>query len=126
MKRETAGAIARARTGLLIPAGLAAFVFLSHAAFLTLPYFWDELGQFVPAALDIFRSGLWIPRSTMPNVHPPLVMGYLAGVWTVAGYSIAATRLAMLALAAAGALITLRLAVTMGLSSGAAMVGVTF
>jgi hypothetical protein len=25
---------------------------LGHAAFLRLPFFWDEAGQFVPAALD--------------------------------------------------------------------------
>src|SRR5579864_9335894 len=111
MDRDAAGAIARARTGLLIPAGIAVvFLFLSHAAFLSLPYFWDEMGQFVPAALDIFSSGLWISRSTVPNVHPPLVMAYLASVWSVAGYSIAATRVSMLTLAAAGAVITLRLA----------------
>src|SRR5579864_2483746 len=127
MERDAAGAIARARTGLLIPAGLVVvFVFLSHAALLSLPYFWDELGQFVPAALDIFSSGLWIPRSTVPNVHPPLVMAYLASVWSVAGYSIAATRVSMLTLAAAGAVITLRLAVRMGLSSGATIIAVAF
>ena len=74
----------------------------SHAAFLKLPFYWDELGQFVPASLDLFQSGAWIPHSTVANVHPPGVMAYLAGVWSIAGYSIAATRLAMLGLAASG------------------------
>ena len=30
----------------------AALVFVSHAPFLGLPFFWDEAGQFVPAALE--------------------------------------------------------------------------
>ena len=111
----------RTRTHVMVGAGLALFVLLSHATFLKLPFFWDELGQFVPAALDIFREGAWIPHSTVPNVHPPGVMAYLAGVWTLAGgYSIAATRLAMLALGATGVVITLRLAIRLGLSWGAA------
>src|SRR6202034_912672 len=85
----------------LFPAAFALIVFLAHLPFLGLPYFWDELGQFVPAALDILRDGAWIPHSTVPNAHPPGVMAYLALVWRAAGYSITATRLAMLALAAA-------------------------
>lgn len=92
---------------LLIPAALAAIVFLAHLPYFGLPYFWDELGQFVPAALDILRDGAWIPHSTVPNSHPPGVMAYLALVWRIAGYSIAATRASMLALAAAGVIITL-------------------
>src|SRR5712691_9915312 len=40
-----------------------------------LPYlkllFWDELGQFIPAALDLYHDGAWVPHSTLPNVHPP-------------------------------------------------------
>ena len=77
---------------------------VSHASVLDLPYFWDELGQFVPAALDIQRDGAWVPKSTLPNVHPPGVMAYLAGVWTLFGYSVTITRVAMLALGAAGVL----------------------
>jgi hypothetical protein len=75
---------------------------LLHGGCLRLPYFWDELGQFVPAALDILRDHAWIPKSTLPNVHPPGVMAYLALTWKVFGYSIPATRLAMLALADVG------------------------
>ena len=58
----------------------AALIFAIHSPLLTLPYFWDEHGQFVPAALDILREGAWVPRSTVPNVHPPGVMAYLAVV----------------------------------------------
>src|SRR5580692_9811069 len=79
--------------------GLVLLVFLAHLPYFGLPYFWDELGQFVPAALDILHDGAWIPHSTVPNAHPPAVMAYLALVWRLAGYSIAATRSAMLALA---------------------------
>ena len=121
-----AGDAVRARTQVLVGAGFALFVLLSHVTFLNLPFFWDELGQFVPAALDIFREGAWIPHSTVPNVHPPGVMAYLAAVWTAAGYSIAATRVAMLALAAAGAAITLRLGLRLGLSLGAAVLAASF
>jgi hypothetical protein len=111
----------RARFHRWAPVALALFVFSSHLPFLKLPFYWDELGQFVPAALDIFQSGAWVPRSTVPNVHPPAVMAYLAAVWSIAGYSIAATRMAMLALAALGTTTALRLGVRMGLSSEAAM-----
>jgi len=120
MDAAAAGVKDRVRSHWLFAIVIAAFVILSHAAFFRLPYYWDELGQFIPAALDIFQHGAWIPRSTVPNVHPPGVMAYLAGVWSLTGYSIAATRVAMLALGAAGAVITLRLGMVMGLPSGAA------
>src|ERR1700689_1644672 len=90
----------------LLPVAFALFVFLAHLPYVGLPYFWDELGQFVPAALDILHDGAWIPHSTVPNAHPPGVMAYLALVWRIAGYSITATRLSMLALAAAAVIFT--------------------
>ena len=121
MDAAAAGVKDRVRSHWLFAIVIAAFVVLSHAAFFRLPYYWDELGQFIPAALDIFQHGAWIPHSTVPNVHPPGVMAYLAGVWSLTGYSIAATRVAMLILAAAGAMITLRLGIVMGLPSGAAI-----
>ncbi|MGA2181613.1 MAG: hypothetical protein ABSH47_01160 [Bryobacteraceae bacterium] len=89
----------------------AAVVFASHSPFFKLPYFWDEHGQFVPAALDILREGAWVPHSTVPNVHPPGVMAYLAVVWRLFGYSIPATRVAMLALASVGMLFTFLLGI---------------
>lgn len=95
---------------LLVPAGLGLILLLAHLPFLRLPYFWDELGQFVPAALDILHDGAWIPHSTVPNAHPPAVMAYLALIWRIVGYSIPATRLAMLALGAATVITTFRLA----------------
>jgi 4-amino-4-deoxy-L-arabinose transferase-like glycosyltransferase len=74
-------------------------VFLTHAAYFDLPYFWDEMGQFVPAALDIYHDGALVPHSAVPNAHPPGLMAYLATVWRIFGYSNPATRAAMLLLA---------------------------
>jgi 4-amino-4-deoxy-L-arabinose transferase-like glycosyltransferase len=88
-----------------------AFLLAAHGAVLDLPYFWDEMGQFVPAALDIFHEGAFVPKSTLPNVHPPGVMTFLAVFWRVFGYSVQNTRIAMLLLAAAGVLFTFMLAV---------------
>ncbi len=93
---------------------VAAVVFLTHAPLLRLPFYWDELGQFVPASLDLFQTGAWVPYTTVPNVHPPGVMAYLAAFWHLTGYSIVSTRVAMLLLASAGALFTFLLAIEMG------------
>ena len=89
----------------------AILVYAAHWPYLRLPFFWDELGQFIPAALDILHDNAWIPRSTQPNIHPPGVMAYLAGMWRVFGFSIAATRAAMLLLASFGVLFTFLLAI---------------
>lgn len=86
-------------------------LFLIHLPFLSLPYFWDELGQFVPTALDILRSGTLVAHSAIPNVHPVAVEIYLALCYKVFGFSIPATRLAMLAVAAGGLLLTFLLAI---------------
>ena len=91
--------------------GFSTILIAAHAPFLNMPFFWDELGQFVPAALDIYKLGAWIPRTTLPNVHPPAVMAYLALVWKIFGYSIPATRVAMLLIASAGALFSFLLAI---------------
>jgi 4-amino-4-deoxy-L-arabinose transferase-like glycosyltransferase len=89
----------------------AAVLFTGHFSFVGLPYFWDEAGQFIPAALDILNDGSFIPHSTTPNIHPPAVMLYLAAVWKVFGFSPAATRCAMLLLAVGGALAGFLLAI---------------
>jgi hypothetical protein len=67
---------------------------------LQLPYFWDEAGYYIPAARDILLNGSLIPRSTVSNAHPPLVMVWLAVWWRVVGYAPLVTRTAMLALTA--------------------------
>ena len=83
----------------------------SHLWLVQLPYFWDEAGQFIPSALDILHGGSWITHSATPNIHPPAVMGYLAAVWKLAGYSPTTTRVAMLILATFGVLAAFLLAV---------------
>jgi hypothetical protein len=92
-------------------------LFLIHLQLLSLPFFWDELGQFVPTALDLLRSGAIVAHSVVPNVHPPGVAAYLALCYKIFGYSIPLTRLAMLFLAACGLLLTFLLAIE--LSRGA-------
>jgi hypothetical protein len=101
---------ARFRSWVIQYSIFAAFLVSSHFWILNLPYFWDEAGQFIPAALDIWRAGAWVPRSTVPNIHPPAVPAYLAAVWQIAGYSPVATRTAMLALSAFGSLAAFLLA----------------
>lgn len=96
---------------------LAALLIAGHAPLLNLPYYWDEAGQFIPAALDIFHHGQWIPHSTIPNAHPPGVMAYLAGVWRLFGYSILATRIAMLLFAAFGAAVAFLLSIELSRGS---------
>lgn len=102
---------------------LAAFtllVVLIHLPFLDLPFYWDEVGQFVPASLDLFQHGYWVPHMATPNVHPPGVMAYLALVWRIVGFSIPATRLAMLAAAAVALWLTFLLAIELGRGVGGA------
>src|SRR6266545_6433914 len=72
----------------------------THLSDLRLPYFWDEAGYFVPAAMDLFSTGDPIPRSVAPNPHPPLVTASLAVAWHLFGFSMAVTRLTMLCWAA--------------------------
>ncbi|HYZ86944.1 MAG TPA: hypothetical protein VE621_21190 [Bryobacteraceae bacterium] len=82
-----------------------------HVPYLNLPYYWDELGQFIPAALDILQRNAWVPVTATPNIHPPGVMAYLALVWAVFGHTLIVTRLAMLLIAAALVFFTFLLAI---------------
>jgi 4-amino-4-deoxy-L-arabinose transferase-like glycosyltransferase len=86
-------------------------VVVPHIGWLDLPLHWDEMGYFIPAALDLHRGGHWIPASTTPSPHPPGLPAYLAAVWALTGYSIPVTRVAMLALGAVVAFLTFLLAV---------------
>jgi hypothetical protein len=95
----------------ILAALFAAILIPSHLWLLQLPYYWDEAGQFIPAALDIFQGGAWIPHSTVPNIHPPAIMAYLAGAWRLAGFTPATTRAAMLILATVAVLAAFLLAV---------------
>lgn len=99
------GPIAPARAwrnprALLVFVVTALAVSAAHLQYMHLPYYWDEAGQFIPAASDIFRHGEWIPSSTVPNIHPPAIPAYVSLAWKVAGDSVVTTRVAMLLLAA--------------------------
>jgi hypothetical protein len=84
--------------------GIFGAVLLLHAPLLRLPYFWDEAGYYIPAALDFYHAGLLIPQSTLPTGHTPLVTVYLALAWHLCGFSPLATRAAMLLMATAAVL----------------------
>jgi hypothetical protein len=77
-----------------------AAVAVSHLTLLRLPYFWDEGGYYIPAALDFFHTGQLVPHFT--NAHPPLPNILLGSLWHIVGYHIVATRLLICAFAAAG------------------------
>src|SRR5271167_3485799 len=83
---------------------------LLHAPLLRLPYFWDEAGYYVPAARDLFLTGTLIPKTTISNAHPPLVMAWLALCWRIFGFSTLVTRTAILAVSAFSLLGLFRLA----------------
>jgi 4-amino-4-deoxy-L-arabinose transferase-like glycosyltransferase len=85
----------------LIFSSLAAFVVfgLLHYPLLRLPYYWDEAGYYIPAAMDFFRSGHLVPSSTLPTGHTPLVIIYLALAWRAFGLSPLVTRAAMIVVA---------------------------
>src|SRR5579872_2980998 len=85
-------------------------IFLLHAPLLSLPYFWDEAGYYVPAARDLLLSGSLIPHTTVSNAHPPLVLAWVALWWKCAGYAPLVARSAMLLLAAFSLLGIYRLA----------------
>ncbi len=96
---------------LLVFAACAGVILLLHLPYLHLPYFWDEMAQFIPAASDLELDGAWVPHSAIPNVHPPGVMAYLVLAWQLAGNSIVVTRVAMLLFAACGLFFAFLLAI---------------
>src|ERR1700761_7346243 len=86
---------------------LFACVALSHLTLLQLPYYWDEGGYYIPAALDFYHHGWIIPQFT--NAHPPLPNILLGTLWHIVGLHILATRLAVCAVAAAALVAIFRL-----------------
>jgi 4-amino-4-deoxy-L-arabinose transferase-like glycosyltransferase len=91
----------RLRTATLALLGIFALLLFLHARLLQLPFFWDEAGYYIPAALDFYRQGLLIPVSTLPTGHTPLVPIYLGIAWRLFGFSALVTRSAMILLASA-------------------------
>jgi 4-amino-4-deoxy-L-arabinose transferase-like glycosyltransferase len=86
---------------LLVFLAIFAALLLLHLPLLRLPYFWDEAGYYIPAALDFYRWWLLIPKTTRPIGHTPLVMIYLGLVWRLFGYSTWASRAAITLIATA-------------------------
>ena len=84
-------------------------IYVSHWSLLRLPYFWDEAGYYIPAALDFFHTGSVIPHSTLSNAHPPLPSILLAGWWRVSGLAIQGTRTFVCMISAAALLGVYRL-----------------
>jgi hypothetical protein len=92
----------RSRLGTILGViGTFAILFVLHYPLLRLPYFWDEAGYYIPAALDFYRSGLLVPTTTLPTGHTPLVLVYLATAWRVFGFWPLVTRTGMILVAAA-------------------------
>ncbi len=85
-----------------------ATVALSHLTLLHLPYFWDEGGYYIPAALDFYHTGQLVPHFT--NGHPPLPNILLGSLWRMVGFHILATRLLVCCFAALALLAVFRLA----------------
>jgi 4-amino-4-deoxy-L-arabinose transferase-like glycosyltransferase len=85
-----------------------AAVAMSHLTLLQLPYFWDEGGYYIPAALDFYHTGQLIPHFT--NAHPPLPNIVIGTLWHLVGFHILATRLLVCGFAAGGLLAIFRLA----------------
>lgn len=75
---------------------------IAHWPLLSLPYFWDEAGFYVPAAHDLLQTGSVIPQTTLLTAHPPLAAIYLATAWRIFGEAPMVTRAAMLLVAAFG------------------------
>ena len=109
-EKRTSEQIRSIRSSALLFILITAAVFLLHLPLLRLPYFWDEAGYYIPAARDLLTTGSLIPHSVPSNAHPPLVMAYLAACWKLVGFSSAATRSAMLFVAAIALLGVFRLA----------------
>ncbi len=107
----------RPQSYLMIYALVALVIVVAHLPLLQLPYYWDEAGQFIPAATDLYQVGAWISHSATPNVHPPGVMAWLAVVWHLFGYSVVITRIAMLLLASFGVMMTFLLAIELSRGS---------
>lgn len=94
---------------------------LTHLPWIDLPYFWDEAGYYIPAAHDLFQSGIFqgalfhggwpIPVSVPPLIHPPGLSFYLAAAWSLAGFHPESTRCSMLLLGALGAVFSFLLAI---------------
>jgi hypothetical protein len=75
-------------------------VFAIHASLISMPYFWDEVGYYVPAAWDLYGGGALISHSAIVTLHPPGVPAWVALWWKVFHPAVPVSRMAMLLLGA--------------------------
>ncbi|GAB4412144.1 MAG: hypothetical protein OHK0021_20710 [Bryobacter sp.] len=80
----------------LVYLACASFLFLTHSRLISLPFFWDEAGQFISQSWDLYSKGLILPESALPNSHPPGLPLFLSALWRFFGFGIELTRGAML------------------------------
>ena len=74
---------------------------------LVTPYFWDEVGYYVPNAVSMYLNHLDpIPTRTVPQSYPPLLPLTLVAGWWVMGLSIAASRVVTFAVSAGAIALT--------------------
>jgi 4-amino-4-deoxy-L-arabinose transferase-like glycosyltransferase len=79
-----------------------ALLFLLRGEALATPYFWDEVGYYVPNAVSMYENHLYpIPETTVPQSYPPLHPLLIVVGWWLLGFSIAATRVVGFVVAAA-------------------------
>ncbi|MGA3187295.1 MAG: hypothetical protein ABSF22_09305 [Bryobacteraceae bacterium] len=104
-------AYSRRWSSLLFFLAFLALMIALHLPLLKFPFHWDELGQFAPASLDLYKDGSLVAHSTLPNVHPPGAMAIVALTWRIFGVSVVSARVAMLVVASAGLLFSFLLAI---------------
>jgi hypothetical protein len=84
-----------------------------HAPLISLPYFWDEAGYYVPAAADFLAGGALIPETVPTNAHPPLLSIYVSAWWKAFGQQVTTARIGMLAISVVGLWAVFRLGRTL-------------
>jgi hypothetical protein len=73
-------------------------VFISHLAIFDLPYSWDEISQFIPAAWNFHENGGLLPASATASAPAPGLTVYLTTIWKLFWPAVETTRFAMLLL----------------------------
>lgn len=85
-------------------------LFLLRGRVLETPYFWDEIGYYIPNAVSMYRNHLNpIPTLTIPQSYPPLQPFSLVVGWWIFGFSIAGARIVVFVFTAAAIAATFRL-----------------
>lgn len=83
---------------------IAVVVSAIHWPVVTLPFFWDEAGYFVPIAHQLLTQGTYATPGVPNTGHPPTVMLAVAAAWWTLGDSPLVARSVMLAIASIGLL----------------------